>query len=210
MLFFSWLRRNKQSRKPRKIKGTLKQSRYYYEHANELSPAIKPEYSLKMGSLLEKAAKDTFTTGVVAGILGLLAMHLSSWAWKSAGIIDLTTLQVSAAIFLTPSQIDTLAGTIVGILAHIMVGSAGGVLLAYFIKFSGKEFFWLKGLGLSGFMLLVGMGLIVRIMDITPEMRADSTITLVHFFNYFIYGLVVAYVIYKFGRFGQEDLNKRG
>lgn len=195
-MFFPF-RRKKQARKTKKPKDIPKQVTYNYEHASELSTVL--ESSFEINSPLEKAVKDTFTIGMLAGLFGTVVMHFLSWIWKSIGLIELTTLKVSAAIFLAPNQINTVAGLIVGILAHIMVGSAGGILLAYFMKILGKDFFWLKGLGLAGFMLLVGMGLIVRIMDITPQMRADSILTLIHFINYFVYGLVVSYIIYKFG-----------
>lgn len=174
------------------------QVRYDCEQAAELSPAIKPALAsgAKKG-IVEKVAQDTFTTGVIAGILGTIVLYSLSILWSSLGFEEMTTLQVSGEIFLNPGQMDTFPGFIVSFMTHFMVGSAGGVLLAYFMRFSGYDFYWLKGLALAGFMLLVGMGLLVNIMNIAGDMRKDATEALFHSINYTAYGLVVSYVIFK-------------
>lgn len=175
------------------------QVRYDYEQAAELAPAIKSTLRADTTkNIVEKAIHDTFITGVVAGILGTLVLHVLSLLWKYLGFINVTTMQVSGEIFLNPNQINTFAGFIVSILAHFIIGSAGGVLLAYFMKISSYNFYWLKGLGLAGFMLLTGMGLVVNIMGIAPQMKKDAVGVLFHIINYMAYGLVVAYILYKF------------
>jgi len=173
--------------------------RYDYEQAAELAPTIKPILKAETTkNIVEKATHDTFITGTVAGIMGTLVLHTLSLLWESLGLIHITTMQVSGEIFLIPSQINTLSGFIVSIIVHFMIGAAGGVLLAYFMKYSGYDFYWFKGLALAGFMLLVGMGLVVNVMGITPQMRQDAVGVLFHIITYMAYGLVVSYIIYKF------------
>jgi len=60
---------------------------------------------------------------------------------------------------------------LISILVHFMIGSAGGVLLAYYMKFAGKDFYWLKGLALATFMLVTGMGFTTHILNILPEIH---------------------------------------
>jgi hypothetical protein len=86
-----------------------------------------------------------------------------------------------------------------------MVGSAGGVLLAHYMKYTGKDLYWLKGLALAGFMLLGGMGFMVHVMQIMPQMDKDTLTVLFHIINYFIYGLVVAYVIARYGELRRQS-----
>lgn len=145
--------------------------------------------------------KDTLTIGTIAGISGTIVMHLSSMLFMSLGLAKITSLQASAAIFLNWSEVNTTVGFIIGAIVHLMIGAAGGVLLAYFIKSSGKDYYWLKGLALAGFMLLVGMGLIESALKIVPQLRNDSITTLAHIISYIIYGLVSSYVIAKYGKF---------
>ena len=145
--------------------------------------------------------KDTFTIGTIAGILGTIIMHLFSMILTALGLEKISDLQASAAIFLDWSQVNTTVGFIVGAIVHLMIGASGGVLLAYFIKSSGKDYYWLKGLALAGFMLLIGMGLIQGVLEIVPQLKSDSLTTLAHIFNYVIYGLVSSYVIAKYGKF---------
>ena len=68
-------------------------------------------------------------------------------------------------------------------------------------KSSGKDYYWLKGLALAGFMLLLGMGLVQSVLKIVPQLKSDSLTTLAHIISYVIYGLVSSYVIAKYGKF---------
>jgi hypothetical protein len=145
--------------------------------------------------------KDTLTVGVVAGIVGTIVMLILSQLLMALDLIKMATLDYSAEIFLEPQQAGTPAGVIVGLIAHFMVGAGGGVLLAYFMKISGKDYYWLKGLGLGAVMLLLGMAFVVTLMNIMPEMREDSLTVLFHMVIYFIYGLTCAYVIKRYGKF---------
>jgi len=189
---------------PKQEKEALKRvhNSYDYENAQELSPSLKT--SVRSGTTayaLQRVFQDTFTAGVIAGVIGTVVMHLSSLLWKSFGLIDITTMMVSGQIFLNLVQANTTIGFIVSAIAHLMVGSAGGVLLAYFIMYSGKDFYWLKGLGLAGFMLLTGMGLVVDIMRIVPQMRSSGVMVLLHMISYLFYGLTASFIIYRYGRF---------
>jgi len=72
------------------------------------------------------------------------------------------------------------------------------VLLAYFMKYAGYDFYWFKGLALAGFMLMMGMGLVVDMMGIAPQMRHNAVGVLFHIISYIAYGLAVAYILYLF------------
>ncbi|MDP3043818.1 MAG: hypothetical protein Q8N93_00190, partial [Bacillota bacterium] len=76
-----------------------------------------------------------------------------------------------------------------------------GVLLAYFMRFAGKDYWWLKGLALAGLMLLAGMAVVLRVLNVAPELRASGLTTLFHIVNFSVYGLVTAYIINRFGVF---------
>jgi len=179
--------------------------RYDYEPAAELAPNLNQTMRTESTkNLVEKATNDTFLTGAVAGILGTIVLHILSLIWMNLGFISITTMQVSGEIFLIPSQINTLAGFWVSIFVHFLVGSAGGVLLAYFMRFAGYDFYWIKGLALTGFMLLLGMGLVVDMMGIAPQMRQDAVAVLFHIISYIAYGLAVAYILYKFANIREK------
>ena len=145
--------------------------------------------------------KDTLTISTIAGIISTVVMHLLSMIWKAFGLIKVTSLQTSAAIFLSWNQVNTTTGYIVGVISHLIIGVAGAVLLAYFIKFSGKDYYWLKGLALAGLMSIFGMGFIVRLLEIVPQMKNDSLTTLLHILNFVIYGLLSSYIIAKYARY---------
>lgn len=155
--------------------------------------------------LLQKLKQDTLAIGTLAGIAGTLIMHGFSILWKYLGLAKVTTMQVSGAILVAPDQLNTPVGLIISIIVHLMVGSAGGVLLAYYMKYTGKDLYWLKGLALSGFMLLAGMGFIVHVMQIMPQMHRDTLTVFFHIINYLIYGEVVAFVIARYGELRRQS-----
>lgn len=153
--------------------------------------------------------KDTLTIGAIAGTAGTIVMHLLSLLFESLGLVKINSLQVSAAIFLDWSQVKTPIGFIVGAIVHLLIGAAGGVLLAFFMRYAGKDYHPIKGLALAGFMLLVGMGLIIPVIGIVPQLKRDSLTVLFHIISFMAYGLVVSYAIARYGKFPEAIGYKR-
>lgn len=145
--------------------------------------------------------RDTLTIGSIAGALGTFVMHIFSILFEKLGLIKITTLQISSAIFLDWSQVNTTMGIVVGAIVHFIIGAAGGVLLAYFIRFSGKDYYLVKGLALAGLMLLVGMGLIMPVIRIVPQIKNEVSTVLFHIVTFFAYGLFTSYIIARYGKF---------
>lgn len=145
--------------------------------------------------------KDALTIGAIAGTIGILIIQGISMVLAWLGIIEMTILDVAALLFLNEAQANTAAGMMVGFITHLLTGATGGVILAYIIKFTGDDYYWVKGLALGGIMNLGFMGFAVTLLGIAPEMRTDAVTMLVHIIEQFIFGLISAYIIVKFGRF---------
>jgi hypothetical protein len=95
---------------------------------------------------------------------------------------------------LTRGDIDMIVGTGYGRVALSFIDKAVTEITC---QVSGHDFYWLKGLGLAGFMLLAGMGFVVNIMGIAPQMKKDAITVLFHITTYMAYGLAVSFIIYK-------------
>ncbi|KJS11839.1 MAG: hypothetical protein VR67_11670 [Peptococcaceae bacterium BRH_c8a] len=149
-------------------------------------------------SLVDRVKQDTLTIGTIAGLIGVSSMHIVGMLWMWLGWAKVSTLQVSGAIFIDESDVNTTLGLMISAIAHLIVGSAGGVLLSHYMKYVGKDFFWLKGLALSGLLLLGGMGLIVHMLNIYPKAEKDALTQFLHMINYFIYGIVVSYILARY------------
>lgn len=145
--------------------------------------------------------RDTLAIGAIAGIAGAIIMHLFATAEHALGLINMTSMEVSGALLLNPALLATTTGQLVSFATHFMIGAGGGVLLAYFMRFAGKDYWWLKGLALAGLMLLAGMAVVLRVLNVAPELRASGLTTLFHIVNFSVYGLVTAYIINRFGVF---------
>jgi len=83
--------------------------------------------------------RDTLTIGTIAGVLGTVVMHISSMIFEKLGLIKMTTLQVSSAIFLDWSQVNTPMGIVIGAVVHFIIGAGRGVLLLGILR-DGKRF----------------------------------------------------------------------
>lgn len=150
--------------------------------------------------------KDTFTIGSMAGVIAIVIIQVISMLLVWLGVIDMTILDVAVALFLAEAQAGTAAGITVGVVTHLVAGGGGGVVLAYLIKLTGRDFYWLKGLALGGAVNLLLMGFAVSLLDLVPHMREDAVTMLVHILEQFLYGLIAAYIIVRFGRFAELDI----
>ncbi len=115
--------------------------------------------------------RDTITIGAIAGIIGTIGMHITNMFLKSLGLVKITTLQIASSLFLDWDKTNTTYGIIVGYINHFFIGSIVGVTIAFVFKYTGKDYFLIKGLGITGIFYLVSMGFMIPLLKIIPQIR---------------------------------------
>lgn len=145
--------------------------------------------------------RDTITLGVIGGLIGTLGMHITNMALQFLGIVKITSLQVTAALFLNWSEVNTMYGSIIGWVNHLFIGAVVGIIISFMLKYYGKDYYLLKGLGVTGLGYLVGMGFVIPLIRAVPQMRNDPLTLIGHMVSYTVFGLIASYIIANYSRF---------
>jgi len=93
-------------------------------------------------------SKDKFTLCVIAGIIGIAFRDTYDLGLK---LIPLKNViwNVASSLFVSPSEVHTFMGTILGLLADMVIGATLGVLIGLLIKLTGPKNYVLKGIGIG-------------------------------------------------------------
>ncbi len=145
--------------------------------------------------------RDTITLGVIGGLIGTLGMHITNIALQFLGIVKITSLQVTAALFLNWSEVNTMYGSIIGWVNHLFIGAVVGIIISFMLKYYGKDYYLIKGLGVTGLGYLVGMGFVIPLIRAVPQMRTDPLTLIGHMVSYTVFGLIASYIIANYSRF---------
>jgi len=136
-----------------------------------------------------------FTPGIFAGTVGAIVLGFYGMTMKAIGFTDRIYLDLAEVIILSNPQEGFIA-SIVGWVAHLMIGAIFGMLLCYFISTTSSSFWLLKGWGIGIFIWfsLLSMGKLYKLplfMNIPPK----SALTLLSGSS--VWGLVSIYVLKK-------------
>lgn len=141
--------------------------------------------------------QDPIIYGGIAGIIGTIAKEAVDFISVAVGFSKHTYWHVAASIFVHPQEVTKVGGVVLGALADMIIGAFFGVLLLYFIKFTKKDYLYIKGLGFSWLIWLFLFGMVVNlhIVRITP---ADIGTSLSAFIEHSLFGLTAAWFIGKY------------
>jgi hypothetical protein len=141
--------------------------------------------------------QDPIIFGGMAGVAGTIAKEAADFLSVAVGFSQETYWHVAASIFVLPKDTMKPGGWFLGAVADMVTGAFLGILLLYLIKFSGKNYLYLKGLGFSWLIWLVLFGLVVNlhIVRISPT---DIGTSLSAFIEHSVFGLTAAWFIGKY------------
>ncbi len=143
--------------------------------------------------------KDTITVGVLAGIMGSIQISIVNFIFLALGF-TITPGWKPFAELISRNYAHTLLGVMVGLLGQTCNCSLWGVFIAYILKFTGKDFWWLKGLGVGAIAWLTTTGLISRMLHLAETSHRPGDQFMIPF-NLFLFGFIVAYLTKQFGSF---------
>jgi hypothetical protein len=110
--------------------------------------------------------------------------------------------------FLNESALNTTAGYIVGLLADLVMGGFLAVVFVYLISITGKDYWLLKALGYTGFVWVLGAGLLDRAFNIVPVLQEHALTNLLMFVTNIVYSVSMAYFVVRWGRFPSNIINR--
>lgn len=152
--------------------------------------------------------KDTIAVGTFAGTIGIAILDLSTFISRMAGIRTSTPWDVATLVFLNPRYLGTVSGYIVGLSGSLAMGIAIGIITALVIRISGHDYALLKGVLVAEAIGFVTLGFFAPLLGIAAFLKNEPATNIFALVNLFIFGLVVGFVIKRYGVFtrAQDDL----
>jgi len=155
--------------------------------------------------------KDRFTLGLLSGIAANIGKNLVSRYAESRGFSQKSFVDTAAGFFLKKRDIKTTVGRIVGILSDFSTAITIGVVNAYLLTHTGKDRWFLKGMGTGSIFWVAMYGFLGSIGKNQPVYPVSPGTALTSFLGHTLFGILSNFIIVKFGdqRIFQDSKPKR-
>ena len=141
--------------------------------------------------------KDPFGRGIIAGLIGVIAINLVEFVLLALKISETPLWQAGGLPFLSEKALKTPLGIAIGIFSHVFVAIVIGISIAYFITLTGNSLVIFKGMGISliaGFFVL---GILFPLRGLAEQMQQSPKDVLSAIIDHAVFGAVAGYVIKK-------------
>ncbi len=140
--------------------------------------------------------KDRILAGTMAGMTASFLKTIPNIILWRMGVVEHMYLFIASSALISPEDVTKVWGLILGVVVDIITGGTLGLLIIYLLTFTGRDYWWYKGLIVGNIVWLFGLGLAInfgaaRIVPVDPIFRLTSLI------EHQIFGLVGAYLIIK-------------
>lgn len=143
--------------------------------------------------------QDTMAIGTIAGVIGVIAYHIVDWIITGSFGVDYTApWEAGANIYLSADYIHTPFGIITGTTVSLVMSSAIGVLTAIALRVTGKDYYLIKGIGISLMWRLGTFGILAPIAGIIPQITNEPYSQFVFLINFIVLGTVISYIVAKY------------
>ena len=139
--------------------------------------------------------QDTITKGTIAGSIATIAHIILNYLWFFTGLAESTDPQLLARgiLLVPPTQSLILTQEIVGLVGHYIMGLIFVVFLAYLLKFTGYDYYLLKGAGFGSVIWFFHKPILPYFSHVTSTYSVN--IALLHLTDHVIWGLIAAFII---------------
>jgi len=96
---------------------------------------------------------DRITLGTIAGLVGTIPQILISFISYKIGYAQFFSFQLSAGVHLAKPLAVEPMGLLMGGFIWELTGAVLGIVILYIITKTGKEFWWLKGIIVTNFLM---------------------------------------------------------
>ena len=146
-------------------------------------------------SLSKMKMQDTILTGIIGGLIGTICMDTTNTLIYKARKTETLYGHIAGQFFVSAFRTNTTKNFVLGELLHLAVGGFFGIPTMLTLKLTGKDHYWLKGLGTSMFTwgILYTGG---QKVGLFKKLRLTKT----HYsalFNNTVYGLASSFAMVK-------------
>lgn len=147
---------------------------------------------------------DKIALGTIAGIAGTIPSLVLNFISFKFGLTNYYSFQLAGGIYLLKPLTDSVSGLILGGIVWEAMGALLGIITAYLILATGKDFWWLKGIVVSNgifFVLIYGFffalgGQLVGPKVVPWDVKTNYTVLLENL----LFGLTTSYLIVRLSR----------
>ncbi len=138
---------------------------------------------------------EPFGRGIVAGILGVIAINIVEAILKFLTISETALWEAGGIVFLSEKALEITKGIAIGIFSHFFVALVLGVFISYYIFFSGTNLAVIKSVGISLIAMFITLGLIFPLREIAVEMQDSPSDVLSAIIDHIVFGIIAGYII---------------
>ncbi len=145
--------------------------------------------------------RDTITIGSIAGCIASVIMTVIILIVRGLGFQFITTWETAAAIFLNMGLIHTPVGYFIGFLGQFILGASFGVAVAFALRFTGKDYYILKGIGVGAMYWIGTVGFFMHLLHIQLQGRGDPLSNIMAVLEFNVLGIIDSFIIARYGDF---------
>lgn len=136
--------------------------------------------------------------GTFAGILGDLVKLAVNLVLYIIGVAGTTSLHIAAAALLPARVAQGPPFLMLGLVVEMLVAAGLGILGAYLVRATGRDFLWLKGIVYGGIIWVIGYGLLAPLLAprwlVLPNLATSMAMLAAHL----AYGLTTLFIVGRY------------
>lgn len=148
---------------------------------------------------VENLLKNKTMLGALAGLISGLIKDVIDLLFYFLKISNNLFGYLASGIFIKPKIAHSAIGIIIGYLADIVMDGFLGVIFVYFIKLTEPEYIIIKGTGFGLVLWIFILGIVGAIKITTVPAKNPLTV-LVMFFTHALFGLIIGFIVKKYGK----------
>ncbi len=141
---------------------------------------------------------DPFGRGLIAGVAGVIAINIAEFIMDLFGISETTLWEAGSIFFLTERAVETPLGIAIGVITHVFVSLVVGLLISYYLFFSGTDYAIFKGIVVSLLGLFITLGIVFPMRELVPEIHDSPNDVLSAYIDHIIFGALAGHIIKYF------------
>lgn len=143
--------------------------------------------------------RDEIALGAAASLVATIPQVIFDFISYQLGFSKYYAFQISGSIYLTRGLAGKGEGLILGGLVWEFMAVLLGVFTVYILKFTGRDYWWLKGIAISNMVMFIIIYGLLHSLDSATIIPLDFQTNLTLFIDNIIFGLIMSYLISRWG-----------
>ncbi len=141
--------------------------------------------------------RDSIALGTVAGLLGNIPPLIFNLLSIQLGFSKTYFFQISGGIYLFRRFTMEPGGILLGSLVWLFTGAFLGIVIVYLLRLTGRDYWWLKGIIISNFLMFVVMYGVIYSLGGSRVVPWDIPTNLSVLAENILFGITTAYLVIR-------------